>query len=184
MNPYALPSGTRWPEGSSSSTARWEARESRFISSEKHSNSVNEGKPTCGVPQHWATSVSSSSMTLRGIFKIWVTLQIDNSVCCDPPPRALIPDFKSLITHTWSLGSQVRLPPMPLTVVPGLPAAGFQLSASPRGGAEDVTAAVVVFPPHLLMNEADGDGRRVRICGGARTRLTPDNGRWTCWCFP
>lgn len=62
---------------------------------------------------------------------------------------------------------------MTLTVVPSLTAAGFQVSASLRGG-DDVTI-VVVFLPHLLMNGADGDGRRVRICGGAQRRLTPDN---------
>lgn len=65
-------------------------------------------------------------------------------------------------------------PQVTLTVVPSLTAAGFQLSASLRG-AGDVTIVVVVFLPHLLMNGADGDGRRVRICGGARRRLTPDN---------
>lgn len=64
---------------------------------------------------------------------------------------------------------------MTLTVVPSLTAAGFQLSGSLRGGDDVTVVVVVVFLPHLLMNGADGDGRRVRICGGARLRLTPDN---------
>lgn len=114
-------------------------------------------------------------MTIRGIFKIWATVQVDNLMGFDL--------LGALGSQTWiSDHPHVESEPqVTLTVVPSLTAAGFQLSVSLRGG-DDVTT-VVVFLPHLLMNGADGDGRRVRVCGGGGAhergwRLT------TCWCFP
>lgn len=68
-DPYALLSGTRWPEASSFCAAKWWKIE-EFISAFcliVNMKEWNPVLPTCGALQHWVTNVNTSSLTIRDI---------------------------------------------------------------------------------------------------------------------